>query len=106
MYRPAAARAMPETPPRPPRATVAGWGLQVGAFASASAAQQAAAAARRMSGAGDVHVEQISVRGRPAWRAQITGMSESEMRGAMNVLARRHISTQPLRPDNDRMASR
>jgi D-alanyl-D-alanine carboxypeptidase len=111
VYRPAAAgrAALPETPPRPPRAAAvqfASWGLQVGAFASEGAAQQAASAARRMAGAGETHVEQISARGRPIWRAQLVGMSEPEMRGALNALARHRITAQPLRPEAERLASR
>jgi D-alanyl-D-alanine carboxypeptidase len=110
VYRPAGARApLPETPPRPPRqasAQFASWGVQIGAFASEGSAQQAASAARRMAGAGETRVEQISLRGHPIWRAQIVGMSESEMRGALNALARHRITAQPLRPEGERLASR
>jgi D-alanyl-D-alanine carboxypeptidase len=102
---------LPPEAPRPPRqaaasAGAASWGVQVGAFSSEGAARQAAVAARRAVGDGDPRVEQIVFRGHSTWRAQLVGMNEAEMHGAMASLARRRIPAQPIHVDGERLASR
>ncbi|MBV9538556.1 MAG: D-alanyl-D-alanine carboxypeptidase [Acidisphaera sp.] len=74
----------------------AGWGVQVGAFASSAAARQVASVARRVVGAGDAHIEPVMVRGRTTWRAQVVGFTEGEMRAAVSSLERHHLPAQPI----------
>ncbi|WP_203330769.1 D-alanyl-D-alanine carboxypeptidase family protein [Rhodovastum atsumiense] len=89
-----------------PRPQLARWSVQVGAFGTLAAARQAAANARRAADDGDIRVEQASVRGRKTWRAQLTGLSQSEAAQACATLARHRIPCTPLRPEGGQMASR
>jgi D-alanyl-D-alanine carboxypeptidase len=82
------------------------WTVQVGAFATQSAAREAATNARRVADVGDVHLEFATARGKAMWRAQLGGLSEAEARGACAALARKRIPCATLRPDIRQVASR
>ncbi len=82
------------------------WNIQVGAFASEGAARQAAAAARKLTGAGDIRVERVRAPGKPVWRAQLTDMSDAEARGACAALTRRKQACSVVRADPGEYASR
>ena len=97
-----AAHAAPMPAPRPPPAK---WSVQIGAFASEAAARQAAATARRLIDAGEVHVEPVTVRGKTNWRAQLTGFAPAEARDACTALARHRLPCTPLRSEPGQLAS-
>ncbi len=82
------------------------WSVQVGAFASDAAARQAAVAARRIVDMGEARVEAITVNRKPAFRAQLAGLSQTDAQVACATLARRKISCTPIRPEAGQMASR
>lgn len=84
----------------------ANLGLQVGSFTTERAAREAALTARRLAPGGDAHVEQAYIRGHPTYRAQLTGMSESELRSAVSALARHRIPAQVLPREPQHLASR
>ena len=100
---PAAHAALP-TPPRPLR--LPKWSVQVGAFVTDAAARQAAGNARRLAGVGEIHTEPVSVQGRTAWRAQLSGLSEAEARGTCVALAKAKQACALIRPDPGQVASR
>lgn len=89
-------------PPPPPTA----WTIQVGSFASAKAAREAAQNARRVADSGEPRVEPASQHGRPAWRAQVTGLTAPEAQNACSTLARHKAACMVLRPDQRQLASR
>ena len=89
-----------------PRAPPAKWSVQIGAFATEAAARQAAAAARRMVDAGEVHIEPVTARGKTAWRAQLTGLGQTEAHDTCAALARHKLACTPLRPEPGQLASR
>jgi hypothetical protein len=91
--------------PLPPRAPPAKWVAQVGAFATEAAARQAAAAARRIIDAGEVHTEAVNVHGKMTWRAQLTGLGQAEVRDSCAVLAKHKLPCTPLRPESGQLAS-
>jgi D-alanyl-D-alanine carboxypeptidase len=82
------------------------WAVQVGAFTTEAAARQAAAAARRIGGAGETHVEAASQSGHPLWRAMVVGLSDSEAHGTCTALGRQHLPCAALRLDPQQLASR
>jgi D-alanyl-D-alanine carboxypeptidase len=82
------------------------WIVQVGAFSSESAARQAAAAAHRVADDGDVRIEPATVKGRTAYRAQLTGLSQTEAQQACSALTRRKMPCAPISPENGQLASR
>ena len=82
------------------------WIVQVGAFASEAAARQAAAAAQRVADDGDVRVEAANIRGRPTWRAQLTGLNQAEAQQACSALSRHRMACAPFRADGGQLASR
>ncbi|MCW3474457.1 D-alanyl-D-alanine carboxypeptidase family protein [Limobrevibacterium gyesilva] len=102
-------------PPAPsPQASVqqvargrpARWTVQVGSFASEAAARKAANTARRLAGSGEVRLEQATVQGKAAWRAQLTGLSETEARETCATLSKRKQSCSLVKPDPNQVASR
>jgi hypothetical protein len=72
--------------------------VQVGAFATEAQARQAAAAARRIVDAGSVRVEKVTVKRRPAFRAQVAGLAQKEVRPACAALSKRKMACMPVRP--------
>ena len=90
--------------PMPSRLRTARWSVQVGAFASESAARQAASTARRFAGSGDVRVEQTSQQGKTLWRAQVGGLSEAEAQGTCAAMGRQRLPCAPVRPDPGQLA--
>ncbi|MBS0562804.1 MAG: D-alanyl-D-alanine carboxypeptidase, partial [Proteobacteria bacterium] len=93
-----------------PRLTVAAaasrWAIQVGTFGSAKAAADAAAAARRSASGGETRVEAMKLKGRPAWRAQVIGLTQSEAQSACSALSRHKTACIVLRPEQGEYASR
>jgi D-alanyl-D-alanine carboxypeptidase len=92
-------------PPPPPRAATH-WAIQVGTYASARDASAAAANARRTADGGAVHVEQLKLNGRPAWRAQVVGLTAPEAQSACSALSRHKTACFVLRPEQGQIASR
>ncbi len=86
--------------------TPSAWAIQVGSFASEKAARDAAQSARRMADGGEPRVEPTNQHGKPAWRAQVTGLSASEAQSACSTLARHRAACFVLRPDQRQLASR
>ncbi len=80
------------------------WGIQVGVFNSEKAARQAARAAAHVAD-GDARVEQVSLRGRRAWRAQVVGLSAAEAQRACGK-GKRKSACFILRPEAGEVASR
>jgi D-alanyl-D-alanine carboxypeptidase len=97
--------AMANAAPAPRRIVAARWSVQIGAFATESAARQAASAARRMAEDGDVRVESATVHGRTTWRALLTGFSPSEAHQACTTLSHHKMPCTPLRPEHGQFAS-
>jgi D-alanyl-D-alanine carboxypeptidase len=100
-----AARVRVVSVPVAPHAAV-GWGIQVGIYAREKAAREAAAAARRMAESGEPRVEPAIAHGRPAWRAQLTGLTAPEAQGACAALSRHRTPCMVLRPEGREVASR
>jgi D-alanyl-D-alanine carboxypeptidase len=92
--------------PRPvsPHAHVANWAVQVGSYANEAAAHHAAMAARRNVEAGEARVEQIRVRGKTIWRAQVTGLTSSDAQDACS--GHRKSTCTTIRPFARQVASR
>lgn len=82
------------------------WCIQVGTFGSAKIAHQAATAALHVTKAGNVKVEQTSLRGRSAWRAQVTGLTMSEAQSACGGLSKHNSACFIVRPEGGQVASR
>ena len=92
--------------PAPRRAPAARWSVQVGSFATESAARQAVGQAHRVADDGDPRVESATVRGHTTWRALLTGLSQSDARQACAALGRHRMPCAPIGPDAGQMASR
>jgi D-alanyl-D-alanine carboxypeptidase len=92
--------------PAPSAPAPSAWAIQVGSFASEKAARDAAQNARRVADGGEPRVEPTSQHGKPAWRAQVTGLSASEAQNACSTLARHKAACMVLRPDQRQLASR
>jgi D-alanyl-D-alanine carboxypeptidase len=82
------------------------WGIQVGTFSSEKAARQAATAAQQVTDAGDARVERTTLRGKPAWRAQLTGLTSREAQSACGGRAKKKSACFVVRPEAGQMASR
>jgi D-alanyl-D-alanine carboxypeptidase len=89
-----------------PAAGHLGWRIQVGVSAKEKAAREAAVAARRMADDGEPRIEQATAHGRPAWRAQVTGLTAPEAQGACAALSRHRTPCMVLRPEAREVASR
>lgn len=81
------------------------WGVQVGSFSSVAAAQQAVSLIRREAAGGEARVEQVVLRHRPAWRAQLLGLSQAGAQSACGSLARHRMPCVLLRAMPGRFAS-
>lgn len=97
-----------ESPPRPavrarivdaPAPAREKWGIQVGVYAKEKAARDAAAAARRLADNGEPRIEPAKAHGRPAWRAQVTGLTAPEAQGTCAALSRHRTPCMVLRPE-------
>ena len=84
----------------------AGYGIQVGTFASGKAARGAVSHARKVTENGKSRLEQTSVAGRSAWRAQVGGLTASEAESACAALARKRTACFVVRPASGQFASR
>jgi D-alanyl-D-alanine carboxypeptidase len=82
-----------------------GWGIQVGIYAKERAARVAASAARRLAADGQPRVEPAIAHGRPAWRAQVTGLTAPEAQGACATMSRHRTPCMVLRPEAREVAS-
>ncbi len=82
------------------------WSVQVGAFGTEAAARQAAVAARRIADAGEARVETVVINRKPSYRAQLSGLSQTDAQVACSALSRRKIACTPIRPEAGHMASR
>jgi D-alanyl-D-alanine carboxypeptidase len=92
--------------PRLPQshAHTANWTVQVGTFSTESAARSAAQGARREAEAGEARIEPVRVRGRLTWRAQVTGLTQTD---AQDTCSGHHKNTcMVIRPDARQVASR
>ncbi|MDR3533938.1 MAG: D-alanyl-D-alanine carboxypeptidase [Rhodopila sp.] len=99
------ARAAEVTRPAPSsRAHAANWSVQVGTFATESAARAAAAVARREAEAGEVRVEPVKLRKKTIWRAHVVGLTASDAADACS--GRRKGTCMVIRPDSRQVASR
>ncbi len=96
----AAKPASTRTPANTPR-----WSIQVGTFGTEKAARQAAIAAQNVVD-GDARVDQVSLRGKPAYRAQLTGLTAAQAQAACGNLSKRRSACFVVRPDQGQMASR
>jgi D-alanyl-D-alanine carboxypeptidase len=74
------------------------WGVQVGAFASAAAARQAAVKAQRIVEGGAPKVETVTVKRKTTHRAQLVGMTQSEAKAGCAALAKKRMACVTLRP--------
>jgi D-alanyl-D-alanine carboxypeptidase len=90
--------------PVPSRVPRAGWSIQVGSFATESAARAAANAARREAEAGEARVESITVRRKTVWRAQVVGLTSEDAQDACS--GHRKSTCIVIRPVSRQMASR
>ena len=86
--------------------TAAGWAVQVGVYSNERVARAAAVTAHRVAEDGDPRVERAKVRGRPAWRAQLIGLTGPEATGACARLSHHRTPCLVLRPEAREMASR
>ena len=82
------------------------WSVLIGTFPTEAAARQAAAAARRLAGVGDIRIERQPARPAALWRAQLGDMTDAEARGTCAALARRRQACTLLRPEPGQYASR
>jgi D-alanyl-D-alanine carboxypeptidase len=92
--------------PAPRRLQAARWSVQVGSFATESAARQAANLAQRYVDDGDVRLESVPQHGHTSWRALITGLSQPEAHQACTALARNRMPCIPVRPEAGQLASK
>jgi D-alanyl-D-alanine carboxypeptidase len=100
----ASAHAAEVTRPVASRAHPANWAVQVGTFPTETAAHGAALAARRDADAGEVRVEPVKLRGKTAWRAQVTGLTQPDAQDVCS--GRRKGTCMMIRPVTRQVASR
>jgi D-alanyl-D-alanine carboxypeptidase len=101
----ASAHAVEVTRPAPSsRSRLANWAVQVGTFATENAAHGAAAAARREADAGEARVEAIRVGAKFSWRAQVTGLTQSDAQDTCSGY--RKGTCMVIRLDSRQVASR
>ena len=101
-------RVVADAAPKASRNLTSRYAVQVGSFNSEKAARDAANAARRMAGAGDVHIEPVSgtSHSKSTWRAQLSGLSAGEAPAICSTLARHKKPCMVLRPESNQIASR
>lgn len=100
----ASAHAAETTRPTPSHAHGATWGVQIGTYSTASAARNAALAARREIEAGEVRVEPTRLRAKAIWRAQVTGLTQMDAQETCS--GHRKGACLVLRPEARQIASR
>jgi D-alanyl-D-alanine carboxypeptidase len=100
----ASAHAAEVTRPAPSRVHSANWAVQVGTFSTESAAHSAAQAARREAEAGEARVEPIRMRHKTIWRAQVTGLTQSDAQDTCS--GHRRGGCVIIRPEARQIASR
>jgi D-alanyl-D-alanine carboxypeptidase len=100
----ASAHAAEVTRPVASHAHAANWTVQVGTFASEAAAHSAAMAVRRDAEAGEARVEPVRLRGKTTWRAQLTGLTQSDAQDVCS--GRRKGTCTMIRPFARQVASR
>lgn len=88
----------------PSHAHAANWTVQIGTFATASAAHSAAMAVRREEEAGEARVEAVKVKGKLVWRAQVVGLSQGDAQEACS--GHHRGSCFVIRPERRQVASR
>jgi D-alanyl-D-alanine carboxypeptidase len=88
------------------RAGGVGWAVQVGIYPNQKTARLAAAAARRVAEDGEPRIEPATAHGRPAWRAQVTGLTAPQAQGTCATLSRHRTPCVVLRPEAREVASR
>ncbi len=76
------------------------WAIQVGSFAEAKQAREAAANARRLTDGGTVHVAAAIANRKPVWRAQIISLSGADAQSACQALSRRKTPCMVVKPEN------
>lgn len=82
------------------------WSIQVGAFTTPQAARRAAIEAVHAIDNGEARTEPVTVRGKTSYRAQVTGLSQSEAANACSQFTRRRKPCITLRMDQTQLASR
>lgn len=100
----ASAHAVEIARPAPTRAHAANWAVAVGSYATEAAAHNAAMAARREADAGEARVEAVRLRGRTIWRAQVTGLTQTDAQDTCSGY--RKGSCVVIHPDARQVASR
>jgi D-alanyl-D-alanine carboxypeptidase len=88
----------------PAHGHAANWTVQVGTFSTESAARSAAQEARREAEAGEARIEPVRVRGRLTWRAQVTGLTQTDAQDTCS--GHRKNTCMVIRPDARQVASR
>jgi D-alanyl-D-alanine carboxypeptidase len=88
------------------RAPEAIWGIQAGTHPTEKAARTAAFAARRVADDGIARTEPVTVNHKTVWRAQVTGLSQADARGACAALTKHKTPCSVLRIDPRMVASR
>jgi hypothetical protein len=87
-------------------ASLSGWGIQLGSYATARAAHEAAALGRRAADGGETRIEAVGIGRRTLWRAQVTGLSASDAQEACGVLGHRRVTCTIIRTSPKIVASR
>ncbi len=82
------------------------WGIQAGTYPTEKSARTAAASARRLADGGDIRVEPTTVKHKPAWRAQVMGLTQADAQSACTALIRHKTPCMVLRVDPRQIASR
>jgi D-alanyl-D-alanine carboxypeptidase len=88
------------------RTSGVGWAVQVGIYPNQKTARLAAAAARRVAEDGEPRIEPATAHGRPAWRAQVTGLTAPQAQGTCATLSRHRTPCVVLRTEAREVASR
>jgi len=99
----ASAHAAEITRPAPSHGHAANWTVQIGTYPTEAAAHSAALAARRDAEAGEARVEPTRLRTRTIWRAQVTGLTQSDALDACS--GHRKGPCVVLRPDPRQVVS-
>ncbi|MBV9783349.1 MAG: D-alanyl-D-alanine carboxypeptidase [Acidisphaera sp.] len=93
-----------------PRGRVPGaagrWAVQVGSFGNPAAASRAAVIARHGAGGGEPRLEPNRLHGKPAWRAQLSGLTQQEAQAACASIARTGAACFVVRTEQGQIASR
>ncbi|MFL5283422.1 MAG: serine hydrolase [Rhodopila sp.] len=84
----------------------ASWTIQVGSFATEAAARSAAANARRLAEGGEVRVESANVGRKPVYRAQVTGLRQTDAQEACGAIAHHRAPCVVIPPAVRDVASR